>query len=211
MELPSRSELTTDLESLQRIAESLDDEAAPWIAIEVGLGRVALHRADSAERVGDRLGAFLYLRILAEVALRVRWLAGDRDEEDDAGFPIVDALLVRERVKGLRRRDLLHMAGSFKVIAEFAGGDKALHSELLRLAATLEAPPAPDTWRGLATSESAKSAYVAHRMCSSVVHVGGGMPQLYARSFDQVPSMIDTCAFMVSAWAAPMLESLSSN
>ena len=59
MDLPSRLELVANLESLQRIAEAMDDEAAPWIAVEVGLGLVALRHADAAERSNDRLGAFL--------------------------------------------------------------------------------------------------------------------------------------------------------
>lgn len=208
--IPDRPELFRNLRTLSHIARARTDDTSLGVGLEIVLGLTALTRADAAQTSGDHLGTLIYLRLLAEAALRVRWVGGDTDEAGADGYPLVDAAVVRERLIGLRRRDLIHMAGALKVTAEYAGTDPApLLKELGDRIAELKAPPAPAKWRGFATSHSAGAAYSAHRMCSSVVHAGTAMPGALKKENQRLPEMIDGCAFLIVSWGASILEVLA--
>jgi hypothetical protein len=179
-----------------------------FLSQELRVAKYGFEHASEAARSNDRLGALNQLRLLAESALRICWIAGDGLSADSDRRPIVDTAAARHRIDALRKRDILHLAGAYAAIHDVRGDDRLLQAELFALAARISAAPAPPNIRQLATSPHATASYVAHRVCSSLVHPGLGMSRVDLMSIETVVDMAADNAYVCVVYGFAILRAL---
>lgn len=75
---------------------------------EVRTASDAARRVDQAVRTADPLGAHVFLRVVVECAIRLRWVAGDGPE------PEIKTL--RERIERQRGRDLSRLRSALELL-----------------------------------------------------------------------------------------------
>lgn len=129
----------------------------------------AARRLQAAMAADDPLGPYAYLRVVLEVAIRLRWLAGDAPEPDVA--------VLRERIERQRARDLSRLSASLEALPYGPQRRQAVALVKLELA-TMRARKAPAAIEQLAVTEEAREMYAAHRLCSALIHPGSGIRRI---------------------------------
>jgi hypothetical protein len=110
---------TTDpLEALRAISETnRTDAESIFIAAEA---RVAVHagvHGRTALADGDILGGWMYVRLLTETWIRIRWIAGlSANEPDRDGAPVIDRADTIVRIAALAKRDYGLSLAAFKAV-----------------------------------------------------------------------------------------------
>lgn len=196
-------------ESLHRF-ENAEDLHVEYLMGEL---RPALHafvQARNARGRAEILGEYMYLRLLAECALRVAWVASDLSS--------VDA--IRGRVDSLRKRDLMNLLEASDQIHSLNGSVNPVREELLGQASAIGAQPAPRNFSKMVTGDTTNGPYSVHRMCSVVVHVGAGLrslvnPPAENMAYDTlrtcaVLSVGVACRLTAIEWPTPEMASIAT-
>lgn len=200
--------LVAALRALRDASERARDMHAGFVSQELGVALYALVQSHGATAIDDRLGSLNYLRLLAESTLRVCWLCGDTVVADADRHPLVDGTAARERIDGLRKRDLLQLAAAYAAIHEMRGHRENLATDLLAKANAIIAPVAPPNIRRFATSPPGEAAYAAHRLCSSLVHAGLGISRIGLMSPEIVREMVNDTGYACVVFGASILRAL---
>lgn len=206
-----RSQLTAELDRLRDLGEGRDDDASQFIGGECRVAGLATARAYEAILSNDAIGSILYLRLIAETAIRVTWLADDdTGGADSEGRPTVDASRLRTRIRQLTRRDLEHLRASFVAIHDPGDEDPDGLSDLLQgLIDAIEEPSAPGNAKALATSRAGRDAYAGYRLCSAMVHPGAALKRGSLIERDTAHSMTEQAAYLCCAWSDAALGALA--
>jgi hypothetical protein len=199
--VPDRGAL---VESLARLRDEDDRSAAgELIGPECRVALYALVKANDALAARDGLGASMYLRVIAETAIRLRWLLGD--DEDESGRPLgFTAASVAARGRQLQMRDLRLLRKAFRAIKDVLEQPPELLPGLdKRIAELGDGPAAPENISELATSKHARKVYAAHRLSSMTIHPGAVLGRRALDPLGVLGAMVDEAA-AVCAGAAEM-------
>lgn len=209
-DLPSRATIVSELVRLQRVATNRADFASQFVGAECRVDLYAIGQTELALARGDLVGALLYLRLLSEIGIRLRWLIGDEpDVGDAAGRIVANGALARSRVDALRKRDLLSLAAAQKAIAEANGGSASKTNEdLFAMANGIAETPAPRNISDLATSPTAKRLYAGHRLCSTMTHAGAALGRGELMDPAVASDMVDEASYLGCASADALLRAL---
>jgi hypothetical protein len=165
-----------ELENIADSAEAFVAEHAAGASIfvsellhELNVASAGARRVGRAVDEDDNLGALVYLRIVVECTIRLRWVAGDGPE------PVLATL--RERIERQRARDLSRIRAALKFATDSPARRRAIALVTLEQA-TVRARPAPATVEQLATTDEARDLYALHRLCSAMIHPGVGIRRL---------------------------------
>lgn len=129
----------------------------------------AARRVDRAVADGDALGSFVFLRVVLESTIRLRWVAGDGDEPQ--------AAILRDRIERLRGRDLARIRTALGTLIDSPGRREAIAMVSLEQA-SIRATKAPAAIEQLAVTVEGKQLYDLHRLCSSLIHPGVGIRRI---------------------------------
>jgi hypothetical protein len=125
----------------------------------------------------------MFLRLVAEIGVRLSWIARDLEESGATG--------IREAIDGLVKRDLMFLRAATKAL----GLDATNHDGEIAMIAPNEAP---GTLADLAEAAPlAGQSYAMHRFSSALIHPGAGMRGLLAMVPDMQIGLRDsmvTCA-----------------
>lgn len=210
--LPTRDELIDELVRLRDEGERRPDEASRSVAGECRIALYALMQAHNAVARNEPLGGLQYLRLLAEAAIRVRWMAGDNDVADGQGRPSADGETVVARARSMRKRDLKQLAAAYRAIVKSDPAcDADLAPQVEALAAAIPEPAAPWDLRGMATSHTGRRLYAGHRLCSSMIHPGTSLKRGQLLPPARINEMLDDAAYLCAAWADASLRALGNS
>lgn len=160
----------------------------------------AARRVDAAASTFDHLGAYVYLRVVLEVAIRLRWVAGDGPEPD--------LTTLRDRIESQRARDLDRLRSALEYLPPSPLRTKAIAVVQLELA-SVRAPKAPPVIEQMAKTEEARQMYGAHRLCSSLIHPGTGLRRVDAMDTEHAREMAAATldyAVRIAATSAGILD-----
>ncbi len=153
------------------------------------------------------MGSLQFQRLLTECALRLAWTAGEFTTGDSHGWPEAAAGW-SERIDRLRKRDQLNLAAASDAIHAVGGGSTPAADELRVKAESIDVAAAPPNLRAMATNPVAKSAYAAHRLCSSLVHPGAGIGRIHKVSDAEINGRMDMAAYLCIACGNALLRGL---
>jgi hypothetical protein len=162
------------------------------------------------EASGDRLGRLYRLRLLSEIAIRIRWVAGDEDVSDAFGRPRADRELAISRIAMILKRDTLRLAHAQAAIHEVRGTVPAEAAELQRQIDAISERAAPSDPKDMIASPAAASAYAAYRMASALIHPGLGIGRAELMPDDRLGSMADDAAYLIATYGDALVRALSS-
>lgn len=151
-----------------------------WATFELGPARHALRRATESLAQNDNLGHLLWFRLIAEIAIRLSWAARH----------LPDERRTIAAVNMLMKRDALNMQAAAKATS----GGKNPSAERI-LTELRDLAPAPRQVDELASAADSSGLYKWFRLCSALVHPGGGMSTVGA--FPADTSQIHVREFML--------------
>ncbi len=210
--LPARDIIVGQLDSLRDVGFNSTDERVRLVGVECETGAGVLRRASAAAARDETLAGILYLRILAEIALRVRWLGGTADDVRDAtGWPTVDVAQASENTRALRKRDLHQLAAAHRAITTVRpGGPSELTDQAQALADSIDGAMAPPNADQLALSPMARKIYAGHRLASMMIHPGASLGRGDLMSADVLEAMTDEAAIFLAIYAAALMRSFGA-
>jgi hypothetical protein len=207
--MPNRSEMIRHAGHLRDAGERSSDDAARYIGSECRLLAYALENGGKAVARREIVGALMYLRLISETGIRLYWVLGDHaDGGDPDAIPTADPTAIRERVLGLRKRDLDTHAEALEATAAQAGQASTTAPGLRAEARRIAEDAAPPTTEGLATNPRGLALYAAFRQSSTGIHAGAVLGRLAPTSSVEASERIDIAAFMTIGAALGLLTSL---
>lgn len=195
------------VDELRRLAAAAPVEPNGFVRGELTTAADALAFILGGDTVGDLLSRVLRLRLLAEVAIRLRWVAGDDDVADDAGRPTVDPVVARERIGRIVKLDLTRLAQAYEAIHRAAGNDWGGGAELRKRAEDIPGARASADPEKLVVG-AASGPYTAYRLASAAIHPGLVIGRLQMISETVVGQMADETAYIVVAYGDALTRSL---
>lgn len=211
--LPSHGFILAELQRLAQAGDGRTDEPSRYVGAECGVAWYALDRGGVAVENDEVVGGTMFLRVVAETAIRVAWIAGDDPPAGPDGRLAVDPVTARERTARMNKRDLMQLSGAYKAIAAVQEPSEA-RAETIRLlderVAATSAEPAPSTPFDLAVSAHARKVYAAHRLCSTTIHPGALLGRVELIQPQRLGSMLDEAAFVCSAFGDAVMRALDA-
>jgi len=208
---PDPLEVLVDIGETERI-----DAESRFIAAEANVAIKALMSGRQAMADGDVLAGWMYVRLLAETAIRIRWLAGPAaDTPDKDGAPSIDKSATIERIAGLRKRDYGLMRDAWRAVHNIRidTGQEDTGSDLGdRLQALIDSIPengAPNGIRQLAesTGRIGRQLYAEFRNSSSIIHPGSALGRVPIDAGNQA-SQLELASIVCAGYAAPIYNAL---
>lgn len=210
-------DLPDPLEILVQISETeRADAESKFIAAEA---RVAVHATTHGRTAlanGDILGGWMYVRLLTETGIRIRWMAGpSADQPDDQGAPRIDRADTIARIGSMAKRDYGLALSAYRTVrrirleaGQTVGED--LGEGLAALAARITGEPAPNGVRQLAwDSPTGRSLYAEFRNSSSMIHPGSALGRVGLGASERAASQIALAAALCAGFAAPIYNALA--
>jgi hypothetical protein len=191
------------------------DAESKFIAAEAGVGAHALTHGRAALADGDIIGGWMYVRLLTETGIRIRWIAGpSADQPDNDGAPTIDREDTIARIAAMAKRDYrLTLAGYRAVRAiRLAAGQAVtedVSDQLAALADRIPGAPAPNDVRQLAgDTPTGLSLYAEFRNSSSIIHPGSALGRVSLGGPERAASQIELAAGLCAGFAAPIYNAL---
>jgi len=188
--------------------EASVDPTAQYIGTEARVATDAARMAIEALARGEMLGGLQNLRLLAETAIRLRWIAFEGEERAGPdGLALVDPAIAAERVRRLRKRDLLQLAQAYRAFSNIRPevGTVAL-LELMELAEQIHDEPAPRDTAQLITSRLAQNMYFSHRLCSALIHPGAALGRRELVTAEVLEMLVATAAYTAAGFGEAILR-----
>lgn len=138
-----------------------DDAECQYVAGEMKLGVSAVRRGAAALHTDDSLTAWMYARLLCEIAVRMTWLF--------AGGPSAEA--ARSRLRRMEKRDVASLLSADKVLRSQGRPMIENRREIEESQTALDVPPAPDMVR-MAKEGGWEWLYAIYRLASTYIHAG---------------------------------------
>jgi hypothetical protein len=149
-------------------------------------------RAESGER--PPIGHLMFLRLTAEVGVRLGWIARDIERGGEAA--------VRASIDALVKRDLMHLQKANKALRQES-------PELTKAIATMGVTPAPATLSAMAADAPiAGTCYAMFRFASALIHPGVGLRSVVGRVPDMEVGLRDSILSCI-VLAADLLAELA--
>lgn len=204
------------LETLRRISRTdRTDSENRFIAAEAGVAVYAVTHGRSALSDGDILAGWMYVRLLTETGIRIRWIAGPSADGPDAdGAPTIDRADTVSRIAAMAKRDYRLMLASYQAVRQIridAGQPlgEDLSDGLMALANRIPGTPAPNDVRQLAgLMPTGLALYAEFRNSSSIIHPGSGLGRVHIGDGERATSQIDLAATLCAGFAAPIYRAL---
>jgi len=153
-------ELAREGDALVAVCPGGDPELQ-YVASELKLGIAAVRRGAAAVHTEDALTAWMYARLLCEIAIRMAWLM--------AGAPGGQA--ARTRLHRMQKRDVANLLGADSVLRQQEQPLIVNRREIEDSQAALEVPPAPGMLE-LAKEGGWEWLYAIYRLASTHIHAG---------------------------------------
>ena len=146
------------------------DGPSRFVLAELAPARYAFARSLGEMAARPALGHLMFMRLVAEVGIRLAWIGRDLERQGSAG--------IRTSIDSVVKRDLGHLKQAIK----------ALNQDATYVEAEISAIPAPaagNLAEMTAEAPDAANSYAMHRFASALVHAGEGMRSVLGR----VPNM----------------------
>lgn len=153
-------ELAKEGDALVAVCRRGDPEVQ-YIASELKLGIAAVRRGAAAVHTDDALTAWMYARLLCEIAIRMAWLV--------AGPPGDQA--ARTRLRRMQKRDVANLLGADSVLRQQKQPLIVNRREIEDSQKALEVSPAPGMLE-LAKEGGWEWLYAIYRLASTHIHAG---------------------------------------
>jgi hypothetical protein len=213
-EIPDPLKMLVDISKTERT-----DAESRFVAAEAGVAGYALVHARASLADGDVLGGWMYIRLLTETGIRLRWIAGPSAAEPDAqGAPRIDRSDTLARIASLAKRDYGLTLGSYKAVrkirielGEIDENDQSgdLSGQIAAMADRIAGEAAPADVKTLAElSREGRQLYAEFRNSSSIIHPGSALGRVPIGDRDRATSQAELAGFLCAAWAAPVYRAL---
>jgi hypothetical protein len=204
------------LVKVRDVGESRSDPESRFIGSEVRVATYAYLHGSNATARDEALGGLMYLRLLTETAIRLRWLAGPYGDEEPGGDRQIDPTDSKRRIQRLRKRDLRLQVGAYRALREVEEANNLpatwddLIDRLVEAEAALGVDEAPQDLKAMARPfDTGQMLYAGFRLSSSMVHPGLmlGSGTLVERSVIEGSSL--NAAMMIAGYGARLLKALA--